>query len=161
MNVYDPYVHRERPIDEATALRFAGDYVPVKSLRADKWFVVHFRTNRSFKLSELPEDADGKMIESMISAHELSSLLLEACYEARFRMVEVAPPSKAELEEAKAWIDSRYGSPPRAAAEARALFSGYKPDEVRLATVRLSEKLLDETVESTERVRISALAEEG
>jgi hypothetical protein len=161
MNVYDPYAHQTRALEEVTALLFAGDYIPVKSLREGKWFAVHFKTNRSFKLSELPDDANGKMIEDVILSHELSGELLEACYEVRFRMVEVAAPSEAELEEAKARIDSRFGNPPRPAAEARALFSGYTPDEVRLATVRLSEKLLDDTLESIERVRVSELAEGG
>jgi len=161
MNVYDPYAHAERPLEECTALLFAGDYIPVKSVIEDKWFAVHMRTNRSFKLSNLPEDANGKMLQDTILSHELSNELLEACYEVRFRMVEVAPPSEAELDEAKARIDSRYGQPPRPAAEARALFSGYRPGEVRLATIRLSEKLLDDTMASIERVRISALAEEG
>ena len=161
MNVYDPYAHCERSLDETTALAFTGDYVPVKSVREGKWFAVHFKTNRSFKLSDLPEDADAKMLENAILSHELSDELLEACYEVRFRMVEVDPPSEAELEESKARIDSRFGQSPRAAAEARASFSGYKPDEVRLATVRLSEKLLDETLESVERIKISDLVEEG
>ena len=161
MNVYDPYAHDERQLEECTALLFAGDYVPVKSTCEDKWFAVHMRTNRSFRLSDLPEDADGKMIQDTILSHELSNELLEACYEVRFRMVEVAPPSEAELDEAKARLDARYGQPPRPAAEARALFSGYTPDEVRLATVRLSDVLLDDTLRSIERVRISDLVERG
>ncbi len=161
MNVLDPYAHQARPLDECVALLFSGDYVPVKSLVAGKWFALHVRTNQSFKLSELPEDADGKMIENTILSHELSEMLLEACYEVRFRMVEVVTPSEAELADAKTRIDSRYGQPPRPAAEARASFSGYTSNEVRLATIRLSETLPDGVFEGVELIRISELVEEA
>jgi len=158
MNVYDVFAHTQRLAASCRQLPAVDTYIPMASLVEGKWFVLHMPTMTSHTLEDMDNQDAAVIIKRDIVTHEITKELLEACNNIKHGIIEtLVGASQADLDAARDKIALRYGaSAPLYAAEARAAFSGYSVDEVRLAVIHIAQ---DPSTEGLATINLADLAE--